>query len=107
MPADTLRKHDPSFAATNPGGASVFFKCIRPSGGERGAEAREAYRLRNILEHARPAPWLALIRILTLTLCRCDEGEGVPYVCYADCRDMAYPLACDLDEACHMHTCCV
>ena len=36
VPADTLRKHDPSFAATNPGGASVFFKCIRASGGERG-----------------------------------------------------------------------
>lgn len=36
VPADTLRKHDPSFAATNPGGASVFFKCIRASGGGRG-----------------------------------------------------------------------
>ena len=46
-------------------------------------------------------------RILTLTLNRCDEGESVPYVCYADCHDTAYPLACDLDEACCMHTCCM
>ena len=79
-------------------------KNLRPSRGERG---EGSVQVADILQHARPAPWLALTRILILTLYRYDEGESVPYICYADCRDTAYPLACDLDEACHMHTCCV
>ena len=29
---------------------------------------------------------------------KCDGGGGVPYVCYADGRDTAYPLRCDLDD---------